>query len=235
MIGEISEAEARQYLLGEWVDVEGIIWDTFSEELYPAGNMIDDGGFREGQAYILSVDHGSTDSSWGLWQARGNGTYSRVAEYTPHQIPAYRIAHEIEKRYGKPGKIITGADHVTRGNAGLSADHLFTSMGWVAADRVTGDIADKEIQGNTLARQLCASTGRRQVLISKQMATYYPGKTRGILDMLKGDTWPDSDCQTYFRKEKGSGIYHEDTRDVVLYFCVVLWPPAWAAYGIHAA
>ena len=235
MVGEISEAEARQYLLGEWVDVEGLIWTQFNDEDYPNSNMIDDGGFKAGQDYVLSVDHGSVDSSWGIWQARGEGRYSRVAEYTPHHIPGYRIAREVEDKYGKPARVITGADHVTRGNAGLSTDHLFTSMGWPRADRVTGDLADKEIQGNILTRKLCNTDGKRCVLISKQMEQHYPGKTRGALEVLKNDVWPDSGSRDYFRKEKDKNIFHEDTRDDLLYFSVVMWPPAWGQYTNWAA
>jgi len=66
MVDELTESQRNQYLLGEWVDVEGLIWDTFSEDEYPAGNMIDDGGFRRGQDYILSVDHRNRGD---LWQA----------------------------------------------------------------------------------------------------------------------------------------------------------------------
>jgi len=109
------------------------------------------------------------------------------------------------------------------------------SRGWVNAERVTGELADKEMQGNTLARQICNTDGRRQILISRQMACHYPGKTRGALDMLKGDTWPDDSCTTYFRKEKTKGIYHEDTRDEMLYFAIKMWPPAWAKYNNWAA
>jgi len=235
MVSEISEREARQYLLGEWVDDEGTIWDTFSDEEWPNGNMIDDGGFREGQQYVLSVDHGG-NASWGLWQARGEGRFSRVAEYTPSKKqPAYRVAAEIEEEYGKPARIITGSDHVTAGNVGLSADQLFISRGWPHAERVTGDVADKELQGNVLARNLCNTDGRRNILISRQMKCHYPGKTRGALEMLRHDTWPDDGHPYYFRKEKKAGIFIEDTRDEMLYFSVIMWRPSWSKYTNWAA
>ena len=235
MIGEISDSEARQYLLGEWVDDEGLIWGNFSDEEWPDGNMIDDGGFRSGQGYVLSIDHGG-NASWGLWQARGEGRFSRVAEYTPSKKqPGYRIAAEIEAEYGKPARIIAGSDHVTGGNMGVSAQQEFTSRGWCHTERVTGDIADKELQGNVLARNLCNTDGRRNILISRQMKCYYPGKTRGVLELFAGDTWPDDTSSTYFRKEKKASIFHEDTRDELLYFAVSMWRPTWSQYTNWAA
>ena len=235
MIGEISEHEARQYLLGEWVDDEGLIWDNFSDEEWPAGNMIDDGGFKHGQGYVLSVDHGG-NASWGLWQARGHGRFSRVAEYTPSKTQkGYRVAAEIEERYGKPSRIIVGADHTTGGNYGISMDQLFTTRGWKHAEKVTGDIADKELQYNVLQRNLCNTDGKRNILISRQMECYYAGKTRGVLDMFAGDVWPDDGSATFFRKEKKASIYHEDTRDEILYFAVTMWRPSWSQYTNWAA
>jgi len=235
MIGEISESEARQYLYGEWVDDEGLIWDNFSDEEAPDGNMIDDGGFNHDQKYVLSIDHGG-NASWGLWQARGQGRFSRVAEYTPTKAqPGYRIAAEIEAAYGKPARIIAGSDHATAGNYGISMDQLFKTRKWVHCERVTGDIADKELQFNVLQRNLCNTDGKRNILISRQMKCHYPGKTRGALEMFAGDTWPDDGYGHFFRKEKKASIFHEDTRDEILYFAVSMWRPSWSQYTNWAA
>lgn len=235
MVGEISEREARQYLLGEWVDDEGACWDMFSDAEWPDGNMIDDGGFKHGQPFVLSVDHGG-NASWGIWQARGQGRFSRVAEYTPTKAqPAYRIVPEIKAAYGNPKRIITGHDHVTAGNVGYSAEQLFVSHGWPHAERVTGDVMDKELQGNVLARNICNTDGRRNILISRQMKCHYPDKTKGALDVLKNDQWPDEGSSTYFRKEKKAGIFHEDTRDELLYFAVLMWRPSWSQHTNWAA
>jgi len=235
MIGEISEHEASQYLYGEWVTAEGLIWDNFSDEEWPNGNMIDDGGFQAGQPYVLSIDHGG-NASWGLWQARGEGRFSRVAEYTPTKAqPGYRIAAEIEEAYGKPKRIIAGADHVTGGNIGASMQQLFQTRGWVHAETVTGDIADKELQFNVLQRNLCNTDGKRNILISRQMKCHYPGKTRGALECFAADTWPDDGYGHFFRKEKKASIFHEDTRDELLYFAVRMWRPSWSQYTNWAA
>ena len=234
MVGRLSETEAQQELEGWFVSHDGVCWSGFSEADYPVGNMVDDGGFQADQPFVLSVDHGGTDGAWLLFQARGQGRWSLVAEYTPSGTPAYQIVPAIKEEYGSPARIFTGADHVTRGNVGLSADHLFTSHGW-RAERITGDVANKEIQGNVLASLLCNTAGERSLLISKQLQSHHEGPSRGVLDMLRHDTWPASGSSDYFRKEKGKGIYHEDSRDALLYWAVGMFPPQWAQYTKWAA
>ncbi len=235
MIDKLSETEAQQELEGWFVSRDGLCWSQFSNDDYPDGNMVDDGGFKAGQPYILSVDHGGANGCWLLLQARGQGQYSLVAEYTYEGKPAREIVPAIKKQYGNPGRIFSGADHVTRGNTGDSAQHLFISHGWDNVERITGDMASKEMQGNVLAGLLCNTAGERKLLISKQLESHGPGPTRGVVDLLQHDTWPGAGGKDYFRKEKSKGIMHEDSRDALLYWAIGMFPPVWGEYTKWAA
>lgn len=236
MRDKLSEVEAQQELEGWFVSKEGRCWASFSDALAPAGNILDDGGFRRGQSYVLAVDHGGSNGAWVLVQSRDLGRWSIVAEYTPDGKPAYEILPEIVRTYGRPGRIIVGADHVTPGPTGHTAEYLFVQHGLGGvAERVTGDLAPKEIQSNRLAFALLDTQGKRRLFVSKQIKSHYPGPTRGVLDVLQHDTWPEAGYPYTFRKEKGKRIFHEDSRDALLYFAVKMWPPEWAEHTRWAA
>lgn len=232
----LSESEAQQELEGWFVARDGLCWSSFVDEDWPRGNRLDDAGFRPGQPYILAVDHGGSDGAWLLLQARGAGRYCVVAEYTPSHKPAHEILPGLLARYGKPGRIITGADHVTPGASGHTAEWLFAQYGLDGvAERVTGDRAPKDVQGNRLAWALLNTAGERRLLVSRQLESHHPGPSRGVLDMLRHDAWPDAGYPHTFRKEKSRGVYHEDSRDALLYFAVTMWPPVWAEHTKWAA
>jgi len=240
----LSESEALQELEGWFVSLEGLCWPSFQDTLWPNGNRYD-AGFQKGRPWILGVDHGGVDGAWGVFQYMPSrphfegGVLVLMAEYTPG-APAYRVLPEIKKRFGTPSKIFTGADHKTPGNTGFSAEQLFVSHGWsgdngVDVQRITQGTADKEQQGRVLAGLLLNTLGQRRFCVSSKLESYYAGPTRGVLDVLTSDTWPEAGGNEYFRKEKSKMIFHEDSRDMLLYTVTGLHPPQWAEYTRWAA
>ena len=45
----------------------------------------------------------------------------------------------------------------------------------------------------------------------------------------------DDGYQHFFRKEKKAKIFHEDTRDEMLYFAIRMWRPSWSQHTNWAA
>ncbi len=239
MIGNVSEREARQYLYGEWVEEEGRIWTGFSEEQFPNGNIIDY-TFNKNAPYALTVDHGGRDGYWGIIQpvtGHGGGFNDPVwvlcAEWTPDE-EAYKTLPQIKEKYGKPTWIYSGHDHRSPGNDGRTAEHLFVAHGWGHVQPVSGELIGKTDQAYAMAQALCNTAGERRLLISSTIEQVGPGPTRGARDMLLNDTYADPGKKP-FRKEKDKGIYHEDSRDALKYFCVSRWPPIWSEHTKWAA
>jgi hypothetical protein len=240
MVGQLSDSDARQELLGEWVARDGKVWQ-FVEEDWPNGNMVDI-PFNRNKPWILGVDLGGADSAWGIYQKEDLGR-SRIktralvlkAEWTPQGVPPWQVLHKIKDyasggRFNSPMAIKVGADYKTPGNAGDTAEQMFHNIGWGQrgeVETITGWYASKDVQDMQASYIICNSAGERRFCISKQLDSFHQGSTRGMLDLMRHDTYPDPGAKDYFRKEKGQGIFHEDTRDQFLYVAVSVYPPTY--------
>jgi hypothetical protein len=237
---DMTSEEVRAMLMGEWVDKEGKCW-KFVEELFPAGNMVNL-PYDENIPYILGVDLGSANSAWGLYQRHdlpmGNrkiGCLVLKAEWTPHDVPSWEILRQVQdytkgNRYPIPQAIKIGHDFKSGGSTGVTADHIFSNiLHWNSrVEIISGWMGNKDIQDYQASRAICNSVGERQFLISTQLESHYPGPTRGLMDVMRHDTYPEpGKGRDYFRKEKGTGIFHEDSRDQWLYTMVSVFPPTY--------
>jgi hypothetical protein len=240
MRSRLSERDAAQELDAGWVLNEGRCWN-FVEQLWPAGNLIDS-GFDISAPWGLGVDLGGANSAWGLYQieyAVDQRTGERIqllvckAEWTPHDQAPWIVIEEIKDftrlcRFRKPMWIKIGADYKTPGGTGYTSEHMFDAAGWGSVvETITGDLGSKDIQHRQAAYLIESSDGVRRFCVSTKLKSHYTGKTRGIMDMLRHDTFPEPGSSHYFRKEKTRGIYHEDSRDQWLYACVGVFPPAY--------
>ncbi|MCP4674262.1 MAG: hypothetical protein GY854_01845 [Deltaproteobacteria bacterium] len=93
---------------------------------------------------------------------------------------------------------------------------------------------DKESQGNALSMAICNTMGERRIAVSSTCEHHYPGPTRSARDMFLHDTFGEPGGSPY-RKEKGKGIFHEDSRDALMYFAISRWKPIWADHTKWAA
>jgi hypothetical protein len=238
MADKLSETDARQELLGEWVARDGRVWE-FVEADYPHGNMVDL-PFDPMKPWILGVDLGGANSAWGLYQKENLPTGRRKldclvlkAEWTPDSVPPWKILQEVKEytshgRFSNPAAIKIGADYRTPGNAGDTAEMMFSKVGWNnAVETITGWYASKDVQDMQASYIVCNSVGERRFCISKQLESFYPGPTRGLLDVMRHDTYPEPGSVDYFRKDKGAGIFHEDSRDQFLYTAVSVYKPSY--------
>jgi hypothetical protein len=245
---DMSDQDVRSMLLGEWVDKEGKCW-KFVEELFPAGNLIDI-PYDPTVPYILGVDLGSANSAWGLYQRhdlpvgnRKRGCLVLKAEWTPHDVPSWEILRQVQEytstnRYPIPQAIKIGHDYKSGGSTGVTADHIFSNvLHWNnRVEIISGWTGNKDIQDYQASYAICNSIGDRRFLISTQLESFYPGPTRGLMDVMRHDTYPDPGQGTdYFRKEKSKGIFHEDSRDGWLYVMVSVFPPNYRPQETWAA
>jgi hypothetical protein len=239
MRDRLSERDAKQELDAGWVLNEGRVWN-FEEEMWPKGNLINS-RYSDSKPWILGVDLGGADSAWGLYQLEHHknpdtGQREQLlvakAEWTPHSTPPWDIILEIKEytsgnKVSKiPSAVKVGADYKTPGTTGHTAEHMLDQAGWASrVEVIKGWHGAKDVQHRQAAYLIKASNGARQFCVSTQLDSFYTGKTRGLLDMLRHDTFPDPGTPEYFRKEKSKGIYHEDSRDQFLYTCIGVYPP----------
>jgi hypothetical protein len=247
LASDMSDQDVDAMLEGLWVDKDGKCW-KFVEEEHPHGNMVDL-PYDPRKPWILGVDLGGANSAWGLYQRedlragrRKIGCLVLKAEWTPQDVPAWEILRQIKdytstNRYNRPDAIKIGADYKSGGSTGFSADMIFSDIpGWgERVENITGWYSHKDVQDHRASYAICNNLGERRFCISKQLDKFYEGPTRGLLDVMRNDMYPEPGSLDYFRKEKGKGIYHEDSRDQWLYTMVSVFPPSYAPQENWAA
>jgi hypothetical protein len=94
---------------------------------------------------------------------------------------------------------------------------------------------------------ICNNAGERKWAISAtkdssgvyQMTTQHHGrgKSRGILSVMRNDTFPEPQSTEVFRKDKAQAGVNaiEDDRDAWLYFMILTYPPKWGKTPKRAA
>jgi hypothetical protein len=241
MIGKLDAAAARQELLAEWVAKDGKCWE-FVDQPWPIGNRID-APYDPNRPFMLGVDLGGSDGAYQLYQMerRANPMNGGIlenllvikAEWTPQQRQPWLTVRDIQEytSHGscqRPARIMIGADYRMPGTTGDTAEMMFSKAGWGGVvEMVTGWEASKDVQDQQASYIICNSAGERRFCVADQLESFHPGATRGIVDMLTNDTYPEPGGKDYFRKEKGKGIFHEDSRDAFLYTAVSVYPPSY--------
>jgi hypothetical protein len=227
---KLTTGAAEQELDAMWVQLEGRVWE-FVEDIWPNGNLIDR-PYNPKKPYMIGVDLGGAESAWGLYQKESCHHPRRgiidvlvlKAEWTPHGRNPWLTIPEIKKftsesfAWRNPIKIMVGGDYKTPGNTGDKGEHMFVTHGWDSyVETVTGYDGLKDVQHRQAAYIMCNSENIRQFAVSTRLKSFYTDGTRGVMDMFRNDTYPDSGTD-YFRKEKSKhGIFHEDSRDQFLY------------------
>ena len=235
-----GEQFAAQELDAMWVALSGRIWDRFDEsKQWPQGN-VHWAKWSPSQPYYLAVDLG-VRSAWSIIQRHpgedrvGNKVQRAhvdvlVAEHVPNHGNARDMVRMIAEQYGRPVKVIVGADINTRSiTDGMKPSYFFSSA-WPGIEiQIPSKYArDKEIQHWIAQGRICNAHGQRGFCISEHLQSDSETTGRGFLDMIRTDAWPDGVARTaqFFEKDKSSGGPGiEDTRDAFLYWCACEYPP----------
>jgi hypothetical protein len=260
-IAEMSPDAVRQQVFGEDIQLSGRIWKSFEEKQWPNGNLLIGARFDPSQPFYLSFDLGGAQSAAQVIQYKDpvhegrrmfNGRLAVVvAEFCPNSMGLPALVDDVVNRYcggfdsnrkprKQPVKVFVGHDIASPGNT-MPGSAVFQSLGWQwetpGAVYIGKDIqrqsASALIYNNAGERRFCIAAKKHddgQYHIAEQH--FGEGKMRGLLNVMRNDTYPDPGSKEIFRKDKKeTGINAlEDDRDAFLYW-VVCSHPAGANIG----
>ncbi len=243
----MSPEQVEQELKGNFVALEGQIWNHFVEKPWPLGNIMPNVKYDRTKPFYLSCDLGGSQGSFQIYQLIEplnpiNGRVEMtgkllccVEEWTVNNMSFESVLKEIINAYcdGDPSKrapvcTYIGHDANRKGDiVAMSASMIFNQLGWnwtFPGGRLSSKDLQRSHASNLLYQRrfvVAANKDNNGIYqISKQH--YGERKTRGILNMFRRDTYPDPSTGDIFTKDKGSlGISAiEDDRDCFLYVCI---------------
>jgi hypothetical protein len=228
------------------------MWDTFEEKPFPEGNIIENYEFNPRKPFYLGVDLGGAQSSIQLYQyieplhpVTGHKVFEgklcvMVAEWLANRVGIESVVTDIVERYCdgdhmmiKPDLTSIGHDVNASTVTGASGAEFFQGLGWRYAFP-RGQASRKEVQRRAARAMIYNNAEQRHFMIAADkdkngiyQTVKHMGKNqaRGLLDVMRLDTYPDND--QVFNKDKAklkTGAL-EDSRDAWLYHIVNNHPP----------
>jgi hypothetical protein len=243
LMSQMSPAQARREIDGQWVALEGLIWDTWSDEQWPMGN-VHDHTYNPDKPWFLFADLGVANGAYVVVQpveslhmghrVYPGATWVAVAELTPeHDGSASRAFQRLKGQYGTPAAIVAGYDVNKRSDGDATKPMFFANQVFGSGIQVRAVAdwhADKQTQYNRLLYLIKSATGERRFCVSKDLQKLDPCG-RGIMQLMQQDTWPDNAGKargTFLPKEGRL----EHMRDALLYGAVELMsPPSFGGGG----
>lgn len=236
---------ARQELYGEFIPLEGRFWGSFSNKMYPAGNIMKDVGWQRNKPYYLGVDIGlrgafqiyqMVDTYCG--QRLQSPILCAMAEYTPNNQPVNQVLTRIAAQYGTPAKIFVGADANTSSiQTGTTTMYLFRQR-WgnmVPVMWPTKEMTDKILQHVVASGKVLNNLGERKFCIAEKFINHDKENKRGMKEMFDSMQWPGKARDgMWLEKNKEKNIYI-DSCDAFLYTMIGLFPPNMLKSGSWAA
>lgn len=258
MEANMSPELIRQQTGGQFIHLAGRIWSGFVEAPWPDGNIVEGMSFDPSKPWFLSCDLGGAQGAYQIVQYidpihNGRRMFDGklavvVAELTPNRKGINAVLDEVIEHYAggcdargiprrKPEKVFVGRDVNSPGNDIASAA-AFGSLGW-EFQTPKQDVFTKDIQHQVATAMMFNNAGQRRFAVAAnkdkhgiyQIAKQHfgHGKMRGILNVMRSDTYPDDTQNGIFRKDKAKRGQNalEDDRDCMLYWMVCNHPPAW--------
>jgi hypothetical protein len=251
MEAQMDELTAQQEIYGKDVITTGRMWDTFVEKPFPEGNIIEDYEFNPELPFFLGVDLGGAQSSIQLYQyitplhpVTGRQMFQgklmvMVAEWLANRVGIESVIADIVERYCggdhikyAPELVCIGHDVNASTVTGATGAEVFQGIGWKYAFP-RGLASRKEFQRRSARAMILNNAGQRRFMIAanKDKNGIYntvkhmgQNQARGLLDVMRLDTYPDND--DVFNKDKAklkTGAL-EDSRDAWLYPVVINHP-----------
>jgi len=246
---QMGEKRFAQEIMGEWVALTGQIWDNFSEDEWPAGNIIDY-EHDHSKPYYLFFDLGVASSAWLIVQPLGfhelgydpfphnDPVWCVTAQYMPTRDGnASRMLQQIKNEFGTPVRVCCGHDLGRRSDADSATSEYFLAniMGSVPTITIGAEtfLRDKVVQQDTLSYLIHNTKNERRLAISKNLISHDPDE-RGILQMMREDEWDDGTSRTANYLPKEGRLEH--VRDAILYGAVgAMKPPSYTLKTAYAA
>ncbi len=231
---------ARQELDAYWMDVQGLIWDTFrtdgltdDSKMWPHSNIHWAQGYNPNLPTVLGVDLGATESAWLLMQAypaedeqgQPHKTVSgeiqqgpilvAIAEWTPTRVDGgdHAILQEVMRYTGGqcPNQIWIGHDYKTPGGPkSLTPEMMFVQHGW-------GDAVRTHAGMHTFAKDVQYQVARGAMLNSVGERRFCAARNMDSfheankgLMDMLGRDTWPSQGLEYFRKNKSEGTVNDE-------------------------
>lgn len=249
MVASMDHDTAQQEIYGRWVTLSGRIWSNFLERPWPEGNIIEGMEYDPDRPYHMAIDLGGAQASAQIVQYHepihnGRRLFKGklavvVAEYVPNRVLLEDVCSLVENQYGKPPyNVIVGSDKATPGPTGHVAGPLFANLGWTYSSP-QGRNTSKEVQRQVASSLMLNTLGERRFAVACNRDKhdryqiverhYGENKQRGIMHMLRTDTFPEDNSQgTFYKDKNANGLAAvEDCRDTMLYWMVHNHPPEW--------
>jgi hypothetical protein len=259
----MSKEAWEQEVLGRWIQQGGRIWKHFAEKPWPEGNIVEDLDFDPNRGWILSIDAGPASSALQIIQFyepvhKGQALFSGklpvvVSEMVCNDILLSEALEEVIRVYcqgdpdnNAPEYVCIGSDVNHRGLDNDPISKLFVELGWPHR-YPKGKLSSKELQRQVCSSLILNQSGERRFAVSAKrdgngvyqinQQHYGRGKSRGILQVMRNDTFPDPQSHEVFRKDKAQAGVNaiEDDRDAMLYWMILTYPPVWGKTPKRAA
>lgn len=255
MAAMMDEETVKQELLGRFIITTGRMWDKFVEAPWPDGNILESVEFDPDRPFYIGGDIGGGQSAFQIVQyfdplhpVTGRKMFQGkiacvVAELVPHQMGLEAVMGEVIEHYcggdhiaTKPKNTIVGHDIESKSVLGPTGAEYFKHLGWPYTWN-TGTSFRKDVQRQVARSMILNSKGERRFCVAAnknkhgvyEIAKQHFGqrKQRGILNVMRNDTYPDPNSKEIFNKDKGRAGKNaiEDDRDAFLYWITKNHPP----------
>lgn len=256
MAAMMDDATVEQELMGRFVITTGRMWDQFVEKPWPEGNILEGAKYDPKKPFYIGGDLGGGQSAFQIVQyfeprhpvtghpvPMAGKLACIVAELTPHQMGLEAVMGEVIEHYCNgnhvtraPVMTILGHDVEASSVLGPSGAEYFKHLGWDYTWN-RGAMFRKDVQRQVMRSMICNTKGERRFVVAAnknkhgtyEIAKQHFGerKQRGILNVMRNDTYPDPGSKELMVKDKGRAGKNalEDDRDAALYWMTYLHPP----------
>lgn len=256
MAAMMDEATVQQELMGRFVITTGRMWDQFVEAPWPDGNILEGAEYDPNKPFFIGGDLGGGQSAFQIVQyfdpvhpVTGRRIFDGklaciVAELTPSQMGLEAVMGEVIEHYcdgnhitRAPAMVIVGHDVEASSVLGPSGAEYFKHLGWDYTWN-RGTMFRKDVQRQVMRSMICNTKDERRFVVAAnknkhgiyEIARQHFGerKQRGILNVMRNDTYPDPSSKDTFNKDKGKAGKNalEDDRDAFAYWVTYLHPPS---------
>ena len=223
MLADLDHRMASQELDGQWVALEGLIWDNWSDEVWPRGN-IHPHVFTPSLPWDLSCDFGAAKSAWIAWQKVGN-CYVAVAEWMHESGGAKQSLLSIrEQMPTPPSRVFSGHDLRTRSiaDSAMTPSYFVGQVyGAVPLIGLHGVAMDKRVRHDRMRTYISSANGQRRFCVSRNIMSDDPGG-RGISKVIEQDAWPPGTARASEMMPKDGRLEH--CRDALHHYLAQVEP-----------
>lgn len=235
---QMSPQQARREIYGEWVELEGLVWNTWKNELWPNGN-IHKHVFDPSYPWFLWMDIGVGNGAYLVVQSIpaerfGQTVYDGnvwiiVAQLMPERDGSVSRALQRLHSYGNPSIVVVGADINTRSQGDARTPMYFANQAYpgTPVHPIDGWMSNKQIQYDRVSAMILDVRGERRLCVSEDIHTIGGETGRGIMELVQQDTWPENSGKVRGQFLAKDGRL-EHVRDALLYGCVHTSP---ASFG----